>query len=141
MQDRQGEGVDLSSLGQIALSRGKLDEADAYFQQSLVIRREVQDRQGEGVDLAQLGLIARDTGQYDEAEEYFQRCLAILREVQDALNQARILEILGAFLIEQRGNSADGCKMLHEAARLYDEMGVPGGDEARETARRLGCAS
>ena len=29
--------------------------------------------------------------------------------------------------------------MLAEAARLYDEMGIPGGDRARATARRLGC--
>ena len=53
MQDRQGEGVVLSSLGQIALARGRLEEASEYFQQSLTIRRKVQDRQGEGVVLFQ----------------------------------------------------------------------------------------
>ena len=37
MSDRQGEGVDLSSLGQIALQRGRLEEAEGYFAQSLAI--------------------------------------------------------------------------------------------------------
>ena len=139
VQDRQGEGVDLSYLGQIALRRGRLEEAEGYFQQSLVIRREVQDRRGEGVDLSSLGQIAQRRGRLDAAEGYFQQGLAILREVQDWPDVATLLGILGEFLITKRGKREEGCAMLEEAARLYEEMGVPGAEEARETAKRLGC--
>ncbi len=38
VSDRQGEGVVLSNLGQVAQARGRLDEAADYFQQSLAIR-------------------------------------------------------------------------------------------------------
>ncbi len=139
VQDRQGEGVVLSSLGQIALRRGRLDEAEGYFQQSLLIRREVQDRRGEGVDLSTLGVIAAEGGRDDEAEAYYRQGLAALQEAQDAINFAGVSVAFGEFLITKRNKREEGCAMLAEAARLYDAMGIPGGERARETMRELGC--
>jgi tetratricopeptide (TPR) repeat protein len=138
-QDRRGEGLVLSSLGQVALARGRLEEADAYFQQSLAIRREVQDRRGEGADLFQVAIIAEAQGDLDHAETLHRESLAVGLEVQAGLEVASSYAYLGEFLITKRGKRAEGCVMLAEAARLVDQMGVPGGDRARETARKLGC--
>ncbi|MBF6590832.1 MAG: tetratricopeptide repeat protein, partial [Ktedonobacterales bacterium] len=88
--------------------------------------------------LSSLGQIAQRRGKLDEAEQLYRHGLAILREVQDMLDQAVLLEILGE-LVAGKGDREEGCAMLGEAARLYDEMGVPGGDEVRATAQRLGC--
>ncbi|MGH2485802.1 MAG: tetratricopeptide repeat protein, partial [Ktedonobacterales bacterium] len=138
LEDRRGEGVDLSSLGQIALSRGRLDEADSFFQQSLVIDREVQDRRGEGVDLYELALIAEAIGDLDQAETLHRQSLDIAIEVQAGQDIADSYAYLGEFLIK-RGKRGDGCRMLADAARLYDQMDIPGAEQTRERARELGC--
>jgi tetratricopeptide (TPR) repeat protein len=139
VQDRQGEGAVLSNLGQIAQRRGRLEEAAEYFQQSLVIRREVQDRRGEGVVLAQLGVIARARERFEEAEQRFREGLAILDEVQDAPNVAGVALSLGDLLIEHRNRREEGCALIQQAIRTRHELGLPGEEEARERARRLGC--
>jgi hypothetical protein len=48
---------------------------------------------------------------------------------------------LGRFLIEHERNRDEGCQMLRDAIRLYHEMGLPGEQVARDTARRLGCGN
>lgn len=138
--DRQGEGADLANLGSVAQARGQLAQAQAYFEQSLAVLREVGDRQGEGVVLNNLAVLAYQREQYGDAERYVREALRIAREVGDGMNIALTLSNLGQLLVEQNlGAPGEGCAMLAEAARLYDEMGVPGGDDVRATIRRLGC--
>ncbi|HEY7019572.1 MAG TPA: tetratricopeptide repeat protein [Ktedonobacterales bacterium] len=139
VQDRQGEGAVLSNLGRIALERGRMEEAEQYFQQRLVIAREVEDRKGEGIGLAFLANLEALRERYDEAESYYRQALALARETEDAGNIASMSSALGELLIVHRNKRDEGCQMLAEAARLYDQMGIPGAEEARETARRLGC--
>lgn len=141
VQSRINEGAALDGLGFIAQARGQLVQAEAYYTQSLAIRREVQDRQGEGVDLYSLALIAEAHDDIDRAEALHRESLAIGIEVQDWLGVADSYSTLGEFLITQRGKREEGCTMLAEAARLYDQMGVSSGDDARETAQRLGCGT
>jgi tetratricopeptide (TPR) repeat protein len=138
-QDRRGEGLLLSSLGQMALARGQLEAAEGYCQQALVVLREVQDRKDEGVVLYSLALIAEARGDLDRAEALHRESLAIALEVQNGQDTADSYAYFGAFLIAKRNQRDEGCAMLAEAARLYDEMGVPSGDEVRATAKRLGC--
>ena len=139
VQDRQGEGVVLSQLGQIAQARGQLDAAIALYEQGLVALREVQDRRGEGVILYSLALIAEQQGDLDRAETLHRDSLSIAIEVQSGRDIADSYSYLGTFLITKRQQREEGCGMLAEAARLYDEMGMPGGDRARATALLLGC--
>jgi tetratricopeptide (TPR) repeat protein len=139
VQDRRGEGVVLSSLGHIAQQRGRLEEAEQYYLQSLAIDREVQDRRGEGVDLYRLALVAEARGDLDRAEALHRESLAIGIAVHNGQDIADSYAYLGQFLITKRSKREEGCQMLAEAARLYDEMGSPGAEEARVTARRLGC--
>lgn len=67
MQDRHGEGIALSGLGQVALAHGDLVVAADYFQQSLPIMREPQDREGEDGTLSNLGQVALFAGYVEEA--------------------------------------------------------------------------
>ena len=95
MQDRQGEGVDLSSLGQIALARGRLEEASEYFQQSLTIRPGGAGPAGGGRGPLQSGPDRAKRGRLEEASEYFQQSLTIHREVQDRQGEGVVLSNLG----------------------------------------------
>ncbi|HEU0027590.1 MAG TPA: tetratricopeptide repeat protein, partial [Ktedonobacterales bacterium] len=139
VSDRRGEGVDLSNLGQIAQQRGRLEEAEAYYQQSLAIRREVSDRRGEGVVLYYLALLADRRGDLESAERYHRESLQVAIDIGAGLDIPPSLLELGKFLIVRRGKRDEGCAMLREAARLFDEMGIPGGDNARDALRELGC--
>ena len=47
IKDRQGEGVALSYLGDIAQQQGHLDDARRYLRESLVALREVGDEASE----------------------------------------------------------------------------------------------
>jgi tetratricopeptide (TPR) repeat protein len=78
---RRNEGAALSVLGQVAQRRGRLEEAERYYQEGLVILRAVQDRQGDGVDLYQLAVIAEARGDLDRAEALHRESLAIGIEV------------------------------------------------------------
>jgi hypothetical protein len=76
----------------------------------------------------------------DEAEASHRESLRIAYDVQSPQDIADSLAALGRFLLEhQRDTRGKGCQMLQDVAALYELMGVPGAEQARETARRLGC--
>lgn len=91
--------------------RGRLEEAEVYFQRSLAIRRESGDTSGEGVVYVELGEIAAQRGQVDEAEAYFLRALAIARETQDRQSEGAVIYYL-ALVAEKRGD-LDRAETLH----------------------------
>jgi tetratricopeptide (TPR) repeat protein len=125
----------------VALRRGRLEEAEGYFEQALAIRREVQDRRGEGIDLANLGLLAEKREQWDEAEAWYRQGLAGVRETQDAASEASIALSLGEVLIRHLEQQQEGCQLVGEAIAVYEQMGlVEQAMDARATAKRLGCA-
>jgi tetratricopeptide (TPR) repeat protein len=150
---RQGEGAALSSLGQIALERGRqreaekrfresreyFGEAEEHFRESLKTFREVGDRQDEGVVLFQLAMLAERKGNQWRAEILLRGSLAIANEMQDGQGIADTCAHLGEFLISRRGKREEGCEMLAEAVRWYDQMGTLRANETRERAHQLGC--
>jgi len=138
--DTREEGVALSLLGDILVQQGDLAGAQTNYQRVLQIMQQVGDTRGEGVALYQLALLAQVQGDFDRAEMWLRESLAIAIEVHAVQDAADSYAYLGEFLVTRRNHPADGCPMLAEAARLYDAMGVPGGDEVRATMRRLGCA-
>jgi tetratricopeptide (TPR) repeat protein len=139
--NRREEGIDLTALGQLARDRGRLEEAEGYFQQALAIGREVGNQREEGMDLRQLALIAEARGEMDQAESLFRQSLASAIEAQDALGIAGAKATLGEFLVGQRGQRAEGCRLLAEAAQFYHEQDLPEEADVRAMARRLGCVT
>ena len=57
------------------------EEAARYYEQALVIRREVGDRAGEGTTLGNLGMLAVSLGHVEEAIRYFEQALVIFTEI------------------------------------------------------------
>jgi tetratricopeptide (TPR) repeat protein len=64
---------DLNERGNSSYKQGRYQEALNYYQQALVILREVGDRAGEGTTLNNIGGIYQDRGQYDQALENYQQ--------------------------------------------------------------------
>ena len=72
----------LLNRGTDAIDIGKYDEALNYYNQAIVIAREVGDRAGEGVSLACIGFVYEAKGQHDQALEYFNQALVIAHELK-----------------------------------------------------------
>ena len=60
----------LLNRGTDAIDIGQYDEALNYYNQALVIAREVGDRAGEGGNLTCIGVMYAAKGQHDQALEY-----------------------------------------------------------------------
>jgi tetratricopeptide (TPR) repeat protein len=140
VQDRDGEGAVLFFLGRVTLEQERLAEAEQYFQESLSITREMQDQQGEGTILFLLGQILRLQGHYLAAADLFEEALALLRIVDDKSNYADGAIQFGRLLIEELHQRERGCALFTEAIQIRRDLGLPGEEEARATAQRLGCA-
>ena len=141
--------MDLTALGELARARGELEVAETYFQQALAVGREVHVHQGEGegedggkgVDLGLLAHIAAARGDSDQAEAFYRQSLTIALDGQDGLGIASSKAGLGELLIRQRGQPEEGCRLLAEAAQVYDELGFSEqADRTQVTAQLLGCA-
>ena len=103
MNNRQGEGSALKSLGNACNNLGQYEQAIDHHQQSLTIAREIsvrkafpkESRQLEGNALNNLGNAYNNLGQYEQAIDYFQQSLIIMREIGDRQGEGRALGNLG----------------------------------------------
>lgn len=83
-------------------TRAPTESAQTYFEQSLVIARDIGDRLGENTVLGNLGVQATGLGQFPEARAYLEEALQIARDTDDVvgvntwlLNLAYIVAVLG----------------------------------------------
>ena len=59
-----------------------MEEAIDYYEQALVISREIGDRRGEGNRLGNLGLAYAALGRVEEAIDFYQQALVIFEEIK-----------------------------------------------------------
>ena len=64
----------------------------------------------------------------------------MLRIVDDRGNYADGAIQFGRLLIEELHQRERGCALFAEAIQIRHDLGLPGEEEARATARHLGCA-
>jgi tetratricopeptide (TPR) repeat protein len=95
-----GEGNALGNLGLAYAALGETRKAIDYYEQRLVIAREIGDRRGEGNALANMGLALRATDP-EAAREKSRQALAIFTAIEDP-NAARV----AAWLAELDGSGA-----------------------------------
>jgi len=68
--EQEREGVALSALGRLSLSRGRMKDAEDYCQRALKVHCAIGSEVQMGVDLSSLAQIAIDCGQLEKAEQY-----------------------------------------------------------------------
>jgi tetratricopeptide (TPR) repeat protein len=83
MGDRRGEGIALSSLGIAYSGMGESRRAIEFFEQAIVIDREMGDHRGEGEDLSNLSMALNEVGERSEAMKYAELALTIFEEIKD----------------------------------------------------------
>jgi tetratricopeptide (TPR) repeat protein len=89
--NRRGEAAMRYSLGALALSEGRFNQAAVRLQQALSIFDELSDSHGMGLTERNLALIDRVYGDFDQALTRYDRALTALRAAGDAIGQAHVL--------------------------------------------------
>ena len=137
---RRGESQNLGNLGIVYSNQGNLQRAEQHFQAAVTIQREIGHRLGEASTLGNLGNVHADQGDPKRAEEHYQAALAIQREIGHRLGEANGLGSLG-ILAAQRDQRDEACRLLKQAAAIFDDIGAGGeGPEAvRAALGKLGC--
>ncbi|UCC67081.1 MAG: tetratricopeptide repeat protein [Armatimonadota bacterium] len=134
--NRVGIAYSLHQLGMVAQARARLEEAEGYYNQSLEIAREVGDRPGIAQSLHQLGMVAQAGRRLPDAKRLYDQSLEIVRDVGDRPREAKTLAVM-ALLAEELGDLKLAVERTERAWRMFEEMGLPVKERAREQLERL----
>lgn len=99
------------SLGLIAQTRRRLEQAQEWYRRSLVIHQELGDRSGIAISYHHLSAVAEDRGQLDEARELCLESLTIAEEIGD--------RAIMAYNYKELGKIARIRGLLDEAEQWY----------------------
>jgi tetratricopeptide (TPR) repeat protein len=89
------EGAFLGKLGNTYHALGQVDQAQACYNEALVIQQEIRDLLGEGDTLDNLGNISRELGDIKQAIAYYHQALEIKRAIGNHLGESNTLSNLG----------------------------------------------
>src|SRR5690606_9973415 len=132
-----GQVMALRGLGEVALVRGRHDEAEDLFQRSAEIALSLEDRPGYARAVRGLGDVARRQGRWDEAEDRYRETGDIFEESGELRKYAQVLEGL-AEVKSDRGQQDEARGLLGRALRIYTDIGIPDADRVRTRMRDLG---
>jgi tetratricopeptide (TPR) repeat protein len=85
----------LGTVGSAYYCLGQAEKAIGYYEQALVIAREIGDRRGEGTALGNLGATCADLGQVEKAVSFYQQALVIACEIGNRRGEGTALGNLG----------------------------------------------
>jgi tetratricopeptide (TPR) repeat protein len=110
-----------TTLGIAYRDLGQVEKAIKYYEQALVIAREIGDRRREGIWLGNLGIAYRDLGQVEKATEYHEQALEIAQEighryleVNELVNKGNIISDISEF--------DNAVKFYNQAIAIADEI-------------------
>ncbi|MEP7288733.1 MAG: tetratricopeptide repeat protein [Chloroflexota bacterium] len=93
--DKSLHSTSLNNLGVAYKNLGQVERAIGFYEQKLVIVREIGNRQSEGVTLGNLGIAYANLGQVERAIGYYEQALVIDREIGDRRGEGADLGNLG----------------------------------------------
>jgi len=137
-KDSRARAAFSQNLGVALQQRGKLEEAEGFYNQSLAIEREVGNRVGIAQSLHQLGTVAQLRGKVEEAEDLYKQSLAIKREVGDRPGEAKTLHQLGR-VAELRGKLEEAEGYYNQSLEIEREVGDRPGEA--KTLHQLGVVA
>ena len=111
----------LNSAGVLAQRQSAYDAAQALYEASLTIRRELHDQRGMAAALLGLGNLAGLQGDHGRGEKLFQESLAIGRAVDEPRVVAAALANLG-WLAHERGDLSSARQRLQESLDIFADL-------------------
>lgn len=138
-QDLGDKSCMLRSLGQLGILAhitGDIKEAGRRYEECLEIAQDLGDKSSTSRLLHQLGMLAHYTGRLNEARFFYVDSLEIKQELGDKRGMAITL---GQFslLEKSEGNLERALNLIRQAETLFQELGSPMTEKAREIRERL----
>ncbi len=122
IDDRQGVGQSLGTIGSIYASQGQYPQALDYYQQALTIAKGIGDRNGEGAVLNLMGGVYANLEQHSQALEFFQQALIIRQEIGDHAGEGVMLNNIGSIYLSQ-GQYPQALEYYRQALVIFKEIG------------------
>ena len=107
-------------LGYFRLAQ--VEKAIGYYEQALVIAREIGDRRIEGSALSNLGNVYKNLGQLEKAIKYHEQALKIMQYVRDRRGEGSVLGNLG-IAYKYLGQIEKAIKYHEQALVIAREIG------------------
>jgi tetratricopeptide (TPR) repeat protein len=111
-------------LGDAAMERGQLGEAEERYRRSLAISTEVRDKPGMASACYKLGTVALKSGQHADAEDLYREALALYEELGDRAEISQIYILLGV-ITRSRGRLDEAGDWYRQALAILEELGDP----------------
>ncbi|MBB4700183.1 ATP-binding protein [Sphaerisporangium siamense] len=135
--EQWGRGNVLVGLGNLCKSTGRTDEAIAYLNEALTTYRDTRpDLVGNGAALIGLGDVHQSLGRHDRAIDYYRLALTSSHAGGSRDNEVRTLFRLGESLFHD-GQAEEAYRVLSEAMAIFDELGDPRADSARDLIQKI----
>lgn len=113
-------------MGTVYEDLSDYEKAKDYYEQLLVVRREIKDRSSEGRTLHYLGIVYYYLSNYEKAAEHYKQALVIYRETKDLSSESLVLYNLGS-VYEYLSNyetrqkiNFDGFSVNHFGNNVFD---------------------
>ncbi|MFD7934071.1 tetratricopeptide repeat protein [Streptomyces sp. NPDC059755] len=142
-QQRTHLAVTYHQLGMVASRRGRLEEAEGWYRQSLAIKEDLNNQPGMASSYHQLGIIAEARGRLEEAKDWCRQSLAIKEDLNNQPGMALTYHLLGIVAQDQvRLEEAEDwyrkSLTIHEdlnnepgMAMIYHQLGMVAQDQGR----------
>lgn len=113
-------------LGTTAEGRGRPEEAEDQYRESLTIKEELGDRAGTASTYHQFGIAAERRGQLDEAEHWYRKSLTIKEELGDRPGMSEAYRVL-SITAHQRGQLDEAEDWSRRSLAISEELDDPTG--------------
>ncbi|MFY9824093.1 MAG: tetratricopeptide repeat protein [Thermoanaerobaculia bacterium] len=117
----------LGTVGLAYVQLGEVEKAIGYYEQPLVIAREIGDRRGEGNVLGNLGSAYFRLGEVEKAIDYYEQQLVIVREIGDRTGEGNALSGLG-IAYRRLGEVKKAIGYYEQQLVIVREIGDRGGE-------------
>ncbi|MDQ1027847.1 tetratricopeptide (TPR) repeat protein [Streptomyces umbrinus] len=121
-EQRSRLAVTYHQLGVVAQERGRLDEAEDWYRQSLTINEDLGNRPGMASTYHQLGRVAQERGRLDEAEDWYRQSLTINEDLGDRPGMAVIYHQLGR-VAQERGRLDKAEDWYRQSLTINEDLG------------------
>ncbi len=111
----------LNAAGVVAGMQGDNDRAEEWFEQSLVLFRQISDTQHVAVATGNLGLVAQNRNNLERAITLFREARVLYEIAGDQHGYAVMLAAIG-WLERQRDNHAEAVPLLERSAAIFREL-------------------
>ncbi|MEU9955718.1 tetratricopeptide repeat protein, partial [Streptomyces sp. NPDC050982] len=121
-KQRNSLAIAYHQLGRVAQERGRLDEAENRYRQSLTIAEDLGDRPGVASSHGQLGKVAQQRGRLNEAENRYRQSLTIAEDLGNRPGMATAYHQLGT-VAQMRGRLDEAEDWYRQSLTIKEDLG------------------